>query len=86
MKPFEIKNREHKLKVIERLRKDLRALVMCELENADEEAFNISSKSYKDLFGEDATDEFWKEKRKYLDKINERMKENESYWEEEEGI
>lgn len=77
MKPFEIQNKYHKLSVIERIKRDLRALVMYELEDAEEEAFNISSKAYKDLFGEDATDGFWEDKREYLDKINERRKENE---------
>ncbi|ARQ95552.1 hypothetical protein SERPOUNCE_17 [Bacillus phage SerPounce] len=74
MKPFEIQNKYHKLSVIERVKRDLRALVMYELEDADEEGFNISSKAYKDLFGKDATEGFWEEKREYLDKINEKRK------------
>lgn len=70
MKPFTIKNKDHKEDVVKRIQRDLRALVVWEFEDGDEECFNISSKAYKELFGENALESYFEQRREYLDKVN----------------
>lgn len=74
MKPFKIQNKYHKESVIERIQRDLRALVVYEMEDGEEEGFNISSKAYEGLFGEDALDSYYEQRREHLDKRNEKYR------------
>ncbi|AZU99726.1 hypothetical protein DK1_000022 [Bacillus phage DK1] len=77
MKPFTIQNKCHKKSVEERIMRDLRALVVWEIEHAEEEGFNISFEAYKKLFGENPLDSYYDQRRKYLDQINKKRYEKE---------